>query len=80
MMMDHAMHADVTATDGHHADHCCGDATHVTCHCDAMCGAALLPGVPALHGPVRLAALQIPLRGVAAPSLQLTPPLRPPAA
>jgi hypothetical protein len=77
MMADHDMHAD--ATDGHHADQCCGNTTHATCHCDAMCGAALLPGVPALHGPARLAALPIPLRGMAAPTLQFTPPLRPPA-
>jgi hypothetical protein len=80
MTMDHAMHADAMTAHGHHADHCCGDTAHPACHCAAMCGAVMLPAVPAWHGPMQLAAVQVPVRGLAAPTPNLIPPLRPPLA
>lgn len=80
MTTDHAMHAGATTMSGQHVDHCCGDATHPTCQCAAMCAAALLPSVPALHGPMQLAAIYFSVRGAAAPTPHLIPPLRPPAA
>ncbi|WP_284321776.1 hypothetical protein [Dyella acidisoli] len=79
MMMGHDMHVDAMVTDGHHVDHCCGDTAHPACHCDAMCGSVLLPSVPALFGPVRLADIHVPTRDVDAPTPDLIPPLRPPA-
>jgi hypothetical protein len=77
MTMDHA---DTGSMAGHHADECCGSTAHPACHCEAMCGSVLLPAVPTLSGPVRLAEAYIPLHGVEAPAPDLTPPLRPPAA
>jgi len=78
MTMDHAMHADTMTMGGNHVGHCCGDATHPACHCAAMCGAVLLPAVPAWHGPMQLAAVHLSIRGVAAPTPNPIPPLRPP--
>jgi hypothetical protein len=80
MTMVHAMHAGASTAHGHHADHCCGDTLHPSCYCAALCAAALLPVVPALHGPVRLASLHSPMRGRDAPTPAPIPPLRPPAA
>jgi hypothetical protein len=74
MPMEHAMHAG-----DHHAGHCCGGTAHPACHCEAMCGTAMLPPVPILHGPVRLAAMRLPMRSIDAPTPVPTPPLRPPA-
>lgn len=76
MTMDHA-HA--IALDGQHAGHCCGSAAHPACHCEAMCGGVLLPSVPVLFGPARLAEAHVSMRGVDAPAPALIPPLRPPA-
>jgi len=80
MAMDHTMHADTMAMGGNHADHCCGNATQPACHCAAMCGAVLLPAVPLWHGPMQLTAVQVPVRGIAAPTPNPIPPLRPPVA
>ena len=78
MTMDH-VHANAMA--GHHAyDDCCGSAAHPACHCEAMCGSALLPSVPIVFGPARLAEAHVSLRGIDAPTPDLIPPLRPPAA
>jgi hypothetical protein len=70
----------VASTSLHHAGDCCGTPSHTACHCDAMCGSVLLPGVPALSGSAMLADTYAPLRGINAPTLDPTPPLRPPAA
>ncbi|MFK2889638.1 hypothetical protein [Dyella flagellata] len=80
MTMEHAMHAGSTAAGGQHADHCCGETTHPACHCEAMCGAALLPCVEALHGPAQLAVMRALMPSLDAPTPDLIPPLRPPAA
>jgi hypothetical protein len=74
------MHTHDVAIAGQHAEHCCGTAAHPSCHCEAMCGSVLLPSVPVLFGPARLAAAHLSMRGVDAPAPDLIPPLRPPAA
>ena len=76
MAMDHAQ---AVAMDGQHADHCCGNAAHPACHCEAMCSGVLLPSVPCLFGPARLAEVHVSMRGIDAPAPALIPPLRPPA-
>jgi hypothetical protein len=76
--MGHAAHA--MTMHGHHADHCCGGASHPSCQCEAMCGSVLLPAVPTLYGTAMLAGIQASMRSVDAPTPDRTPPLRPPAA
>jgi hypothetical protein len=77
MTMDHAHAISMT---GHHADDCCGGTAHPACHCEAMCGSVLLPSVPVLIGPARLAETRVSMRSIDAPTPDLIPPLRPPAA
>ncbi|QRN55435.1 hypothetical protein ISN74_08985 [Dyella caseinilytica] len=76
-MMGHSMqHA--AAAGGHH-DGCCGNPSHPACQCDAMCGSALPPALPAMSGAGIPAARYAMLRGIDAPTVDPIPPLRPPA-
>ncbi|WP_188794795.1 hypothetical protein [Dyella nitratireducens] len=79
MMMDHATHADAMPANGDHTSHCCGGSTHPSCHCETMCSTVMLPSVPALYGPVRLAATHLSMPSLDTPTPNLIPPLRPPA-
>lgn len=63
-----------------HADHCCGGTAHPQCHCETLCGSVMLPSVPPLFGPMRLADVHVSMRGIDAPAPESVPPLRPPAA
>lgn len=77
-MPGHDMHSAMTTGDRHAGD-CCGNPSHPGCHCEAMCGNALLPTVPTSYGPALLADRYESLRGADAPTLDPIPPLRPPA-
>ncbi len=76
--MAHDMHPTMVTGD-HRAADCCGNPSHPTCHCEAMCGNALLPTVPTAYGPALLADRYESLPGANAPTLDPIPPLRPPA-
>jgi hypothetical protein len=78
----HGMPAQMASMAGHGMHHdgdCCGKSIQSACHCDAMCGSALLPATPASHGLTLLAVIYESLPGDDAPTLDPTPPLRPPA-
>lgn len=65
---------------GQHGDGCCGKSNHGACHCDAMCGAALLPSVPfAARTSLPAATRYALLLGSDAPTRDPIPPLRPPS-
>jgi hypothetical protein len=78
-MADHGVHDMTTMT----ADCCAGQTPHDhaatgSCHCAATC-ASVLPAL-ALAGlaPLRMEAMVVPRHGAMAPSVQRSPPLRPP--
>lgn len=77
-MAGHGMHLTMATGDRHAAD-CCGNPSHASCHCEAMCANVLLPTVPTVYGPALLADHYESLRGADAPMLDPIPPLRPPA-
>jgi len=79
MAMDHTMPSEAARNIGQHAD-CCGTPSHSTCHCEALCGSVMLPAVPALFGQLLPSAARVSLRSLEAPTPQLIPPWRPPAA
>jgi hypothetical protein len=78
MGMHHSMpHA--TSVGGNREADCCGNPSHLACHCDAMCGNVLFPAVPALSGAHMPAGHYVSFSGIDAPTLDPIPPLRPPA-
>ncbi|RDS86254.1 hypothetical protein [Dyella psychrodurans] len=65
---------------GHDDDGCCGKSSHGVCHCDEMCGAALLPSVPfaaRTSSPAGTHYASLPRSE--APTRDPIPPLRPPS-
>jgi hypothetical protein len=85
-MPEHAAHAGhAVAAAGQLAGHaqpadCCDGTAMLHCNCAAMCG-IVLPAMAAMILPsTPLATIYRPLPTPAAPTLSLTPPLRPPVA